>query len=241
MTKQNLATIASDVACSAVDTCFCPVGENGAGTKILYTTDGGQTFQAEPSVGELMYLGGAACGEAAVMSTPLWFEYNQAWQNNTFNFVNAACPGGFQSQNVECLDSDTFFGTGVSLAAGNQPGGVAMSTNGGANFSYIAAPVLLTPARYGAFPSATTWYIAAGQWANAKIAQQDAELEARGIQVRRRSARIATVQDGKTVKNLVNQPLTSSASDGCYTAQIVKTTDAGKSASQHALPSLSLS
>ncbi len=42
--------------------------------------------------------------------------------------------------------------------------GVAVSTNGGAVFKRFPISALFTDARYGAFPSPTTWYVAAGEW-----------------------------------------------------------------------------
>jgi hypothetical protein len=229
--QQQLATIAADVACSAPGVCLCPVGVNGAGTKILYTTDGGKSFTSEPSVSELMYLGGAICGDSAALSTLLWLEYNQAFANDTFNFVNAKCPGGFQSQNVECSDSNTFFATGLSLPAGATNGGVAVSRDAGATFSFVPAAALLTQARYGAFPSGNTWYVSAGNWPSSQTERdEDAFFAAQGMQFRRLNSRISTLQDGKSIKRMLRtEPRTLGATGAFYAAQIAKTTDGGKS------------
>ena len=80
-------------------------------------------------------------------------------------------------------------------------GGVAVSTNAGANFSsaFVNVAELQTFARYGAFPSANVWYLAAGQWPTAAADRaDDARRTAQGLQVQRRSPRIVAVHDPRT-------------------------------------------
>lgn len=46
----------------------------------------------------------------------------------------------------------------------NETNGMAVSFDAGKSFTSIPINILQTDARYGAFPTATTWYITAGQW-----------------------------------------------------------------------------
>jgi hypothetical protein len=216
----DLATIALDVSCTSVGHCICPVGENGVGSRVIHTDDGGKSWVNEPTVPELMYLGGDQCGNNVVISATFTMEYNQGGANGTYNFVNANVPGGFSSQNVQCTDPYTFYATGARLIDPNSFGGVDISRNGGANFSYVPATGLLTLARYGAFPSANIWYLTAGSWPQSTESAEG---------VRHLSARLSTYHDGNNLKNIIHpEPRKMGSGDGAYTAQIVKTTDGGK-------------
>jgi photosystem II stability/assembly factor-like uncharacterized protein len=158
----------------------------------LYTNDAGNTWGH--SVG-----GGSSQSVHAFASAAL---------RSAHVFVTWLILGVFFSR---FADDNTGKKFGVTGTFGGKQG-VAVSVNGGANFKRYPISALFTDARYGAFPSDTTWYVAAGQWGN--------DVAARAP--RRKS--VFQNEQGR-----FPHKYTAVAGNGTgYAAQIVKTSDGGK-------------
>jgi len=141
------------------------------------------------------------------------------------NFTIADVPDGCMGQDVETFDESSFAAIGQS-PIGNR-NGVAASTDNGITWDWFNITELKTQARYGAFPSTTTWYVAAGQFPDGS---DEAELSGLKL-VRSISQDTHIVQDAKTgeVKPLIHR-FTSAADSAdvyAFAAQIVKSTDGG--------------
>ena len=114
------------------------------------------------------------------------------------------------------------FGAGSCGAAYQQ--GAAVATDGGKTFTKHAIPGLNTtlyPARYAAFPSATTWYVSHGTW------ETTGATATPGVSVHL-SDTISFAQ-GRGLKHtpVSDYSVAGNASDG-YAGAISKTTDGGK-------------
>jgi hypothetical protein len=167
---------------------------------------------------ELMYLGAAASGDDAVVADEFSLDYSDLNEVGEYNFSSSSVPGGMSSQNVE---SGAFAAPGTWFAATGEgltgDDGVAVTTDSGATFTVYNITQLQTEARYGAFPSATTWYISAGEWP---------QNNAPGTKALTR--RIHLEKNGKQFKRTIKPVGTRRhEEDGSWKAQIVKTTDGG--------------
>jgi hypothetical protein len=225
----NFATIADAISCASPTTCIAPVGVNGQGSFIWMSTDGGNTWNTEQEPFELMFLGASMQGDTAVVADELSLLYNNA--STAGDYVFGYPKGDFlvTSQNVETFGASSYAATGEDPL--NNGNGVSVSTNGGANWKWYNATILKTFARYGAFPSASTWYISAGEWPENHNAAGDDTY-------RRLTSRIHITQKSKTELGIRHfnaaersadfEAETPRAGDPGWKAQIVKTTDGGK-------------
>lgn len=212
--SQNFATIAVAIACPTTTTCIAPVGINGEGSFVWVSQDAGNTWNPANSPNELMFLGAAAQGPSAVVADELSLIVASS---QPYNFTNPADGSLITSQNVEVSDDGTFYG-----AAGqdiNGDNGAAISNDGGESWKFFNASVLETFARYGAYPSLTTWYVSAGEWPNNN---QASELTATRL-----TSRIHLEKVGNMMRPRWFEASNVRSGDG-WKAQIVKTTDGGK-------------
>ena len=134
--------------------------------------------------------------------------------------------GGGQGQSVEGFGKNSY---GITGAFGGS--GVAVSTDGGATFTAHSASAALDqnhPARYGAFPSDTTWYVSAGAWPQSSKSPSDEK----SLLLKQITERIQLRQDratGKTFHHYLElDQLGSPNNTTQYTGAIAKTTDGGK-------------
>jgi photosystem II stability/assembly factor-like uncharacterized protein len=118
------------------------------------------------------------------------------------------------SQSVRAFgSSSSSFGVAGAFLEKN---GAAISTNSGKSFAVDSIP-LYTEARYGAFPNANTWYVSAGEWPN--NSQERSPL--RKCQMQN--------DDGKFPSEFdLAAPETGNVEGNGYKAELVRTTDAGK-------------
>jgi len=222
VTNWNFATIAMGLAFTSVNNGVAPICNNGQGSFILATTDGGSTWNSVPNnVTAMLLMGAAATGNSAVVGDMFGLEYSN--KPSGYAFKAAKLPGGITSQDVELIEGGGYAAAGQTLLGGN---GVAVSKDG-SSFNFINISALNTQARYGAYPSATTWYIAAGEWPEN---QWDEEyLAETDNSVQSLSARIAVHVD--TENDFALTPVfrrTVGDNTTSWKAQIVKTTDGGK-------------
>lgn len=225
--NDNFATIAEAISCSDENTCLAPVGLNGAGSFIWLTTDGGNTWNTEQEPFELMFLGAAMSKTdgSAIVADELTLLYNNASATaGEYMFSHAGGDYLCSSQNVEVFNGNWYGAAGESEV--NNGNGVSISTNGGSTFTWYNISELKTFARYGAYPSTTTWYIAAGEWPeNVNPASDDTYREL--------SSRVHIEQTSATEMRTRLFPAGDrhgrpQTGDAGWAAQIVKTTDGGK-------------
>ena len=107
----------------------------------------------------------AAAGENVVALGALSMSYSL---DGALTFTESGVPFG-AGQCVRTIAGAGAPGDNAFAAVGDwglfsESNGPAVSINNGANFSADNITSLTTDSRYGAFPSATTWFIAAGDW-----------------------------------------------------------------------------
>jgi len=126
----------------------------------------------------------------------------------------------------ECQSVETIKGLkagyGLTGDFGNIDG-CAVSTDGGVTLKFIDAK-LNTSARYGSFPTPTTWYLSAGDWPENEEALLPGERQlTQRISVHRDHA-VGTMKP----RFSLNQPIRPLNDNNTYHAAIAKTSDGGK-------------
>lgn len=162
----NVATIATGIACTDKTHCYIPVDINGVGCDILHSSDGGVTWdgtQSEPFA--LLLLDIAATGSNVVALGALTLEYSL---DRAATFNSSIAPFG-AGQCIRPVAASSPSGQNSFAAIGDwglfsESNGPAVSIDSGATFKADNVTSLNADSRYGSFPSATTWYIAAGDW-----------------------------------------------------------------------------
>jgi hypothetical protein len=144
------------------------VAANGVGCDILHSADGGVTWAgttAEPFA--LLLLDIAATNANVVALGALTLEYSL---NNASTFNSSLAPFG-AGQCIRSVGAPGSAPGGLNSFAAigdwgllSESNGPAISTDSGAAFSADNVTGLSADARYGSFPSAKVWYIAAGDW-----------------------------------------------------------------------------
>jgi len=224
----HFATIAEAIGCSAAQTCVAPVGVNGQGSFIWSSTDGGNTWTTDQEPFELIFLGAAAQGQSATVADELSLLFSNS--PGSYVFTQSSGDALVTSQNIEAFQS-TYYG-----AAGgddlNNYNGAAVTADSGQSWTFVNVTELNTFARYGAYPSITTWYISAGEWPNNKNPATDETY-------RRLTSRIHINQADKTTLGLKYFPSVTRIEDEMdveveapetpgWKAQIVKSIDGGQ-------------
>jgi len=223
----NFATIAIDIAFISDTVGICAIGDNGSGSTVQATSNGGQNWRSVPGPTSLLYLGAAAQtssnGQSAVVSGTLDTQYSHVKGGWNFSISDL----GLSSQNVDHFGDGMSYGVVGSTLSGGQ--GAAVSTDYGAKFTFYNASVLQTIARYGAFPSATTWFVSAGQWPGGEVAGDNNADSS--IITRKMTKHLHYHFDKETQKyshSWHTGELSGPENDFEWQAQIVKTTDGGK-------------
>jgi len=226
VTNWNFATIAFGCAFTSETDGLAPISNNGQGSFILQTTDGGNSWNAVPNnVTALLLMGVAADGTTAVVGDMFGIEYSS--QPTGYSFKAAKLSGGLTTQDIQLVQDGGYAAAGNTILGGN---GVAVSKDStGSAFKFFNISALKTSARYGSYPSSKVWYVAAGEWPNNKFESDiEDEFEEENI-VREVSSRIALHVDPENdfaltpiYRRTVGDNTTS------WKAQIVKTTDGGK-------------
>jgi hypothetical protein len=151
------------------------------------------------------------------------------------NNFNVSKGGALTSQCVRPINTPSPTGYALVGTVGNllnQTNGIAVSYNQGASFTSYPINILQTDARYGAYPSANTWYISAGAWPSGS-GSDNGGLDSE-IQLSERMSLVKDPQTGKMrrvfnpssrmEKTLVGSRNLQSAPNNTYSMQIVKTT-----------------
>jgi len=206
------------ISADSSGTSYTAAGDNGGGAEILISSDGAQTFTPGNISTAFMFLdtGASKTTKGSVVANGL---FGGQYSSDGVNFVPSVGAGG-QGQSVESFGDSNY---GITTE-----GGVLISSDNGKTFKNI--PFTGTdanhPGRYGAFPSATTWYVSTGQWPES-MAQDDES----SVLVKALSEKLEVRQnkDTKEYFTKVHTEFRGNANNATgYYGSIIKTTDGGK-------------
>ena len=166
----NVATVITGIACTSNKTCYIPADVNGVGTQILRSQDGGISWR--PSHSEpfaLLLLDITASGKNVAVLGALSLMYSDDLGVN-FNESLAPLGAGQCIRNVGQINSplssaaEVGFGAVGDFGLFSESNGVALSVDGGKTYKAENITVIVADSRYGAFPTDTVFYVAAGDW-----------------------------------------------------------------------------
>jgi len=154
----------------------------------------------------------ACSGESVVVSGV----FGNYYSNDGGKTLNASTGEHGPSQSVRAfgVNGATNFGVAGSFLEYN---GVAVSNNGGKGFT-VDAIDLYTIARYGVYPTASTWYISAGEWPD-NTGKPRSPL--RRFELQNENGKFPTKFERSSNKDNLLE-------GNGYKAELVRTTDAGK-------------
>ena len=165
------ATVATGVSFASATEGIVIGGQNGAGAAVWTTHDGGGEFR--PAVFEsdeppFFLIDGAIVRDSAVTSGMLSWAWDSQDGGRSFRPSDTPQPINIGPQMVEGFIQDgqpTFVIIGESMFYD----GISVSRDGGSSFSAgidVFADRTVSPInpRYGAFPSASAWYVSGGWW-----------------------------------------------------------------------------
>ena len=162
----DVGTISTGVAFVSGTTGYLPVAQNGVGTSIQKSTDGGLTWNddetAEPFsllLLDIAAIAGVGGNDNVAVVGALSLEYSV---DGALTFNSSIAPLG-AGQCIRPLGGNGFAAVG-SWGLINENNGAAVSLDKGALYAAVNATSLTSDARYGAFPSLQTWFITAGDW-----------------------------------------------------------------------------
>jgi hypothetical protein len=233
ITHYNFATIGIAVAFPQKDQGIVPVAMSDGSAFVWETTNGGKTFAAVPNAVDAgFFTAAAAGGTTGVVGDALSLECSDL-ANGSYSFSRATIKSGkrdvllWESQNVEVFPDQNTYGCAGQDGAGVN--GVAVSGPNCYTWNAINISELVTESRYGAYPSATTWYISAGQWpGNDSLAAAHPNI----VKMLTKNIALVRAEDGSVHHEVLwdeNAPRGKPGqNDNGWIAQIAKTTDAGQ-------------
>jgi hypothetical protein len=213
------------------DNVWSAAGDNGQGVGVYYSTDGAKTATFQQGIGFLnldLALNEKGNTVMASAGSLLYSVDGKSFEKR------AAC----SSQNVEAFGDSSFVAAGLctgiySPNKGTHYNGGALSTDGG-NYFYpfdTGMNKTIHPARYGAYPSDSVWYISAGTW---PMDDDELAATARGDErVKYLSSKISVDTRGSlprvNLDGLLGKKKRANVGDGSgFSGAIAKTTDGGK-------------
>lgn len=197
-------------------TGWAGTGSNGAGTYIIKSVDAGVTWAVLPGTNlPNLYMATAVKDEKDVVVSGV-FDQRYSLDGASFNM----------STNLElnpAQDAKIIPGKKAHYAL-MVPKGVATSDSGKLwSTTSLQQNITIFPSRYGAFPSETTWYVNTGAFPT----EQSTTREYHAV-----NKRVLVHKEGKSMKiapTSNDAPVDCSVdADNCFSAQIFKTIDAGK-------------
>jgi len=216
----DIATIDTGLAFTTDLIGYSGGASNGVGPAIFKTVDGGVTWTTCPAQFglDLLLLDTDAALNTVVVSSI----FGELYSDDAGGSFQPSVGGG-TSQSVRFLDTNGDGGLkfGVTGQYGNVQG-VGISVDGGKTFKTYDAK-LTTEARYGAFPTDTTWYVAAGEWPDSgdDTPTDDPAMDDTAAPIRRHKYKY----NGRSLAR--QKPGAPKAETGSYQAQITVTTDGG--------------
>jgi len=229
----DIATVDTGVAFVSDTVGYTSAVSNGAGPQILKTTNGGVNWASCPATSGLDIL--LLDIDATVNTIVVASVFGEMYSTNAgASFQQSTGGGTSQSVRYVGVNGDGGEKFGVTGQYFNTEG-VGFSIDGGASFTVYDAK-LTTEARYGAFPTDDTWYVAAGEWPSNGNDDDPQDLNVKSptkyLSRRFRKSRLQKA-DGHMMRNLGELeaevlPTMGAVPGAGYQAQITKTTDGGK-------------
>ena len=132
--------------------------QDGFGAAIWQTVDGGNSFQTSTIPDTALMFLDVSRREQEAVATGVFLPSHSSDGARSFT---TSLSGSGGSQSVEPIA-----GTEGGFAITGGTNQLAITRDGGATFPTLINDVFTdgTPPRYGAFPSATTWYVTGGSW-----------------------------------------------------------------------------
>lgn len=207
------------VGTSSAKSAYAAAGYGSGGSSILKTTDGGSTFsKIKTSNGTLILLGTASLSEEKAFAAGLFSGEYTLDGGSDGQMKSSLLLGGGQS--VEAFGTKNYAVVGQTTVAVSGDSGVAFQEH-----KLAGVDTTTFPGRYGAYPSATTWYVSAGTFPSNNVQSgEDWELVHRRTErheIRRNTTSGALYHHWYTREDLQN------FKDGQYAGAIFKTTDGG--------------
>jgi len=175
----NVMAIAFGVSATSHDVIYVSGGTSSAGAAILKSVDAGVTWEQTPRDPQMVYISiDAALGTDLVVSGSLGF-YGQvavgSYTEDGFTFEALPYTPLFSAcQSATAAAPGQFYLVGMWMTVRNYGDGVISSQDGGATLSFHQWTGL-TSARYGDFPSNSTWFISGGMWGDGEKRSLDPE------------------------------------------------------------------
>jgi len=227
---ENVMTIAIGASAPDAETVYVSGADNGVGAIILKSSDAGNTWLPLPHDPQMMYLDvdvakgttfgvAPAIGIFGVVSGSSYTETGEEFISTPdTNFV-------FASQSAVATDSQHYY-----MAAAWQRAilddyfdGVVQTNDGGKTMNYWSWG-MGTQARYGTYPSNSTWFISGGTWPSD---YDTAEEKRQGIHALSPRIKVHFNQQGKQVKTEINtDPSVMGNADG-YLGVLARTRNGG--------------
>lgn len=225
--SDHVATILSGVGFSADGKIgFAAGGQDGEGPIILKSTDAGSSWAEVPHAGfSMMFLDTAVASPTSAVVGGVgffWGVNGVEFTNDGQNFLaSKELDYVEETQNVEVIRGTNKFALTGEFDKIN---GVAVSSDGGENYDHfdIGVDGNAYGARYGAYPSANTWYITAGSWPAATAPKT---IPGRYVAMSERVG-VAINPAAKKMKSVLNKDIPEV--NGGYTCVVAKTVDGGK-------------
>lgn len=202
-------------------------GDNGLGAAVWLTQDGGSQFatSAVPDTA-LMYMAVAREAENAVASG----FFLPSHSSDGARSFEISMSGGGPVQSIAALGEGGFAITGATTTFN----GVAISRDGGVTFPSVFEDVFndegATPARYGAFPSTTTWFVTGGSWPSNENTKENKQAGVHWLSERVKITHPTLANANQTYSTTFQEAKQASADPGHvneYYGSIARTTDGG--------------
>jgi hypothetical protein len=231
MDKVDFGGIVTAVAFSDLQNGVVPFVDNVIGPGVKYTNNGGQLWKMGTITKYAsLLMDASAAGTNAVIGGTMDTMYSQNG-GSTFNSSRIEPKGNtVVGQNAETIvgRQDTkFFGLCGQDLRGNL-NGVAISTDGGENFTFINITQAVALARYAAYPSRNVWFMTTGDFASLHV-NDDPTLVKRisnTISIHKTSEGHLRYRASRPDERRTGATPTPAPSD--WYGEILKTSDAGK-------------
>lgn len=172
-------TIAIGASAPDAQTIYVSGANDGSGAAILKSADEGVTWSSLPHDPQMMYLDvdvapqttfgvAPAIGVFGLVSGSSYTADGEVFQSTPDSlFVSS-------SQSATAVDANTYFMVGFwqRTVLDDPHDGIMATFDGGKSQKYFDWGVE-TQARYGAFPTNTTWYISGGTWPASALYSQE--------------------------------------------------------------------
>eukprot|EP01038_Epipyxis_sp_PR26KG_P013594 gene13594-18244_t len=221
-------TILVGIDAFTAEDVYCAVSDNSLGSGVLHGINSGADSEFFGSQGgmlnmDIATINGDNNAKAAVMAS-----LGGLFVSNDLQTYQKVQHLSGVSQNIEKFGTSFFGATGEFSTGKESANGVAVSSDAGVTWqlSDIQLDNSIYLARYGAFPSATTWYVSSGSWpvdeSSLKMEQMNNTKVSSKLFINR--------MNGQTtfIGNRYNRNGPGMNADAGYPGAISKTVDGGK-------------